>query len=186
MSRIFTRAVWKSEKIKRTVAMVLISAAAVFWLASYIVRPTTNPPGADTTTGDIFPGGGNAVEGHLPNMTEEDIREQMQREADKGIFAFKINSRPVFENGDAEGTLRIENPNHNTYPFVVKIFLSETEEEIYNSGGMLPNHHIDVARLTKVLPKGEHAAMAYIYAYDPETNEYGGKAAVELTLIVTL
>ena len=111
---------------------------------------------------------------------------QMQREADKGVFAFKINSRPVFSSGNSEGTLRIENPNHNAYPFVVKIFLKETSEEIYNSGGILPNHHIETAKLTKVLPKGEYPATAYIYAYNPETNEYEGKAAVDLTMIITL
>ena len=75
-------------------------------------------------------------------------------------------------------------PGHNAYPFVVKIFLNETNEEVYNSGGILPNHHIDSDSLKRSLPAGENAATAYIYAYDPDTNEYSGKAAVELTLIV--
>jgi len=135
-------------------------------------------------SGDIFPGGGSAENGHLPNMTKEEIQQQMQREADISKFSFKINSRPVFNSGSDAGTLRIENPNHNLYPFVVKIFLDETGEELYNSGGILPNQHISTAKLSVDLPKGHHKATAYIRAYDPETNMYAGQSAVELTLVV--
>ena len=116
--------------------------------------------------------------------SEAEIRRQMQREADKSKFSFKINSRPTFNDGADAGTLQIENPNHNIYPFVVKIILRETGEEIYDSGGILPDHHINKAKLTKVLPKGNHRATAYIKAYDPKTNTYSGQAAVSLTLII--
>ena len=174
---------WNTTSARYLVATIVLVIVTIVWIASYIVQPVNLHPGVSN---DRFPGGGVAEDGHLPGMTEADIMEQMQREADKGVFAFKINSRPVFSSGKSEGTLRIENPNHNAYPFVVKIFLKETSEEIYNSGGILPNHHIETAKLTKVLPKGEHAATAYIYAYNPETNEYEGKAAVDLTMVITL
>ena len=137
-------------------------------------------------SGELFPNSGNAVKGHLPKMTEEEVREQMQREADKSVFSFKINPQPIFMNGSGEGTLNIENPHHNIYPFVVKIFLDETGEIIYDSGGILPDHHISTAKLTKVLPKGAYAATAYIHVYDPETSQYSGKSAVELTIIIKM
>ena len=174
---------WRSATTRITVITAVVLAATVVWLASYFASPVDLQPPNDT---DHFPGNGVAEQGHLPGMTEQDIREQMQREADKGIFAFKINTRPVFDEVDGKGALRIENPAHNVYPFVVKIFLRDTAEEIFNSGGILPNHHIDTAKLAKPLPKGEHAATAYIYAYDPDTSEYEGKAAVDLTMLVGL
>ena len=174
----------RTAKGKRRLLMLIFLVALVAGIAAHLLWPGAPPPGGDPIVGGAFPGNGEAVEGHLPNMSKESVREQMQREADRNVFAFKINSRPVFDAGTGEGTLRIENPNHNTYPFVVKIFLDETEEELYNSGGILPNHHINTARLTRILPSGEHTATAYIYAYNPDTYEYGGKSAVALTLIV--
>jgi len=134
--------------------------------------------------GNFLPEQGSAVAGHLPDMTHEQIKAQMQKDTDRSLFSFKINSRPVFQNGRKEGTLRIENPNHNIYPFVVEIFLNETGEKVYDSGAILPNHHISHAKLTKILQKGDYSATAYINVYDPETKEYCGKSAATLTLIV--
>ena len=139
---------------------------------------------ADKTGVKFFPGTGEAVKGHLPGMSEERIKGQMQREADESAFSFKINSMPIFEDGNSAGTLRIENPSHNIYPFTVEIFLGESGEKIYDSGGIFPDHHIEKAMLTKALPRGFYRAMAFVSAYDPETKEYRGKVAAELTLIV--
>ena len=159
------------------IAAFAITTVCTLWLVN---EPITN----NLVSGDIFPGSGDAVSGHLPKMTDSEIREQMQREADRSKFSFKINSRPIFNNGTSAGTLQIENPNHNLYPFVVKIVLDKNGEEVYNSGGILPNHHINTATLTTALPKGSHSATAYIQAYDPETNIYTGQSAVALTLII--
>ena len=134
--------------------------------------------------GDVFPGAGDAAEGHLPDMEEWTLTERMQKEADESVFSFKVNAQPVFQDGGSEGTLRIENPQHNIYPFVVEIILDGTGETLFDSGGVLPNHHIDKAKLSKQLPKGRHAATAYVKAYDPVTDEYRGKSAVELTLVI--
>ena len=174
----------KSAKLKRLITVLLFVFGAAISITVSILFPIDSSRDSNTVTVDRFPGSGGAVPGQLPGMTEQDIMDQMQREADESTFAFKINTRPVFNNGNSAGALRIENPNHNAYPFVVKLFLNETAEEIYNSGGILPNHHIDTAKLTTPLERGEHAATAYIYAYDPDTGEYCGKAAVDLTVVI--
>lgn len=134
--------------------------------------------------GDLFPGTGEAKDGHLTDMTEEEIREQMQKIADASQFSFKINAKPVFENGRSEGNLRIENPSYNVYPMVVQITLDETGEIIYDSGGILPDQHIGNTRLTKVLSKGEHSATAHLYAYDPDTKVCQGESAAKLILTI--
>jgi hypothetical protein len=134
--------------------------------------------------GDLFPGQGDAENGHLSGMTPEDIKEQMQKVADASYFSFKINARPVFEDGGAEGDLGIENPNNNVYPMVVQIFLDDTGELIYDSGGILPDHHIDRAKLSKRLKAGTHKATAYMNAYDPDTKEWQGKQAAALIITV--
>ena len=136
--------------------------------------------------GNFLPPQGDAVQGHLPNMTEEEIMEQMQKEADSSAFSFKLNAWPVFRNGGKAGTLLIENPKHNTYPFVVEIFLKETGEKIYDSGAIHPDHHIERASLTRRLLPGTHAATAHVSAYDPDSEEFRGKAVVEMSLTIEM
>ena len=169
----------KKRKLIAFFTLIILTGLLIYILVE-VTYPSTNTKIA----GDLFPGAGSAVAGHLPKMTDDEIKAQMQREADKSRFSFKMNSRPTFKNGTGKGTLHIENPNHNLYPFVVEIFLTETGEKVYDSGGILPNHHISEAKLTKALSKGEHAATAYITVYDPQTNRYSGKSAVSLTLII--
>jgi hypothetical protein len=143
-----------------------------------------SPPPAPIVAGNLFPGEGGADDGHLSNMTPEQILEQMQIAADAAYFSFKINARPVFENGKAKGNLGIENPSYNIYPMVVQIFLDDTDELIYDSGGILPDQHIDNAALTKALKAGSYNATAYLNAYDPDTKEFQGKQAAALIITV--
>ena len=170
---------------RKTAAILLFLLLALMATAAwsyYSAAPHTN---ADAGTGEnLFPGQGGAIAGHLPNMTEEEVREQMQKEADNSLFSFKINSRPMFANGGSAGNLNIENPSQNTYPFVVEIFLDATGEKLYDSGGILPDHHITNAPLLLALPAGTYAATAYINAYNPDTLEYCGRAAAELTITI--
>jgi hypothetical protein len=134
--------------------------------------------------GDLFPELGDAADGHLAGMTREQILEQMQRLADESMFSFKINARPVFTSGNARGNLEIENPNYNIYPMVVQIALDDTEEIIYDSGGILPNQHIENARLNRVLNAGTYRATASMNAYDPQSKIWQGKALAALVITV--
>ncbi|MDL2237500.1 hypothetical protein LJC56_06690 [Christensenellaceae bacterium OttesenSCG-928-K19] len=172
----------RKQKRWTLIAILLLLVAALGFIIYMANYPTTQA--AHMVAGDIFPGAGTAEEGNLPGMTEDEIKAQMQREVDETMFSFKVNAQPVFEDGSGEGTLRIENPSHNVYPFVVEIFLDETGEKVYDSGGVLPNHHIETAKLTTALAGGTYKATAYINAYDPDTNEFQGKSAVSMELVI--
>lgn len=133
-------------------------------------------------SGDLFPGA-NGEDGTLPNMTQEEVKEQLQKIADVSNFSYKINAQPEFATGDSEGNLFIENPNYNVYPMVVQIALEDAEDDIiYDSGGLMPNQHISMAKLNRVLPAGEYKAVATIYMYHPETQENVGKTQAGLTI----
>lgn len=134
--------------------------------------------------GDLFPGEGEAQEGIIPGLSEEEILARMQKVADESMFSFKINALPVFKDGNSAGSLGIENPKYNIYPMVVQIFLDDTQEKIYDSGGILPGYYIDNAKLTKVLKAGKYKATAYLNAYDPDTKVYKGKSAAALTITI--
>jgi hypothetical protein len=165
---------------------LLVLALALFGLhrAGLLVFPWENYELRPIVAGDLFPGAGDAERGHLPNMTREQIMEQMQKVADEAYFSFKINARPIFENGSAAGNLGIENPSYNIYPMVVQIHLDSTGEIIYDSGGLFPDHHIERAKLSKALKAGSYNATAYMNAYDPDSLEWQGRQAAGLVITV--
>lgn len=169
----------------RIVIMILLLIILLLTLhqCGYFKYPWESSP-VPVVAGDLFPDSKDAEDGHLKDMTEEEIKEQMQKIADASQFSFKINAKPDFENGRSAGNLRIENPNYNIYPMVVQITLDSTGEIIYDSGGVLPNQHIGNAKLTKVLSKGTHQATAHLYAYDPDTKTCQGESAAKLTITI--
>lgn len=148
----------------------------------------TASPGlaAPIIAGDLFPGVGDAQSGTLSGMTKEEILEQMQKAADANYFSFKINTKVVFADGGSEGKLGIENPSYNVYPMVVRIYLGEdgAGELIYDSGGILPDQHIDYGKLAANLPEGAYKALAYLYAYDPDTQVNIFKSSASMDIII--
>ena len=180
------------DKDKNRKRILIIFLAVLVVLASVVLMrqfglftfPWEKVPTQVVVAGDLFPGQGGASSGHLPNMTPDQIKAQMQKVADESQFSFKINSRPIFENGSAQGDLGIENPSYNVYPMVVQIFLEDTDEIIYDSGGILPNQHIYTARLLRPLSAGEYRAIAVLNAYDPDTLVWQGKAQAALIITV--
>jgi hypothetical protein len=175
----------KRKKRRRVLIIILIALVVVILLheLGVLTFPWEHEPRI-IVAGDLFPDVGETDDGHLENMSQEDILAQMQKIADASYFSFKINARPVFPDGSAEGNLEIENPNYNVYPMVVQIFLDDTNELIYDSGGILPDRHITKAKLLRDLPAGVHKATAYMNAYDPETKEWQGKQAAALEIEV--
>jgi len=179
MKRLQTKKSWMTG-IKGVYALLLILPVVV----SVVLLVSGLRTGNGTGDTKRLPPIGDAAPGRLPDKSTESAMERLQKEADKSYFAFKLNTKPRFADGHSEGTLWIENPAHNPYPFVVEIYLDQTGEKVYDSGGIPPDHHITAAALMKPLPKGSHAATAYLLVYDPDTLEYRGQAAVELLLIV--
>jgi hypothetical protein len=169
----------------KVLSPLVVCALAALLLQSFgVFRWPWQKPPVPIVAGDIFPGTGDADKGHLSNMTPEEIKAQMQKAADSSYFSFKISARPTFKNGRSKGYVGIENPKYNIYPMVVQITLDATGEIIYDSGGILPDHHIDRAKLLKVLKAGRHKATAYLYAYDAKTKALAGKQAAALIISV--
>jgi hypothetical protein len=174
----------KRKWIFRILALVLLLLILLRALHACGVYKYPWEKSVPIVAGDLFPDTGDAEDGHLSNMTPEQIKEQMQKLADAAYFSFKINARPEFESGSAAGNLGIENPRYNVYPMVVQIFLDDTGEMIYDSGGIIPDQHIDNAKLSVNLKAGTYKATAYLNAYDPDTKVWQGKQAAALIITV--
>ncbi len=178
----------KNRRVLLGIVGMLILAVVILLLLKQCTGMSSvliKDPPAPIVAGDLFPAQGAGVSnGALGGMTSEQIMEQMQKIADASQFSFKINSAPRFKDGKSEGDFWIENPKYNVYPMVVQIFLDDTQELVFDSGGILPNQNISFGKLLKELPKGNYQATAYLNAYDPDTKVFQGRSAAKLTLII--
>ena len=95
-----------------------------------------------------------------------------------------MNPNPVFENGSAQGDLRIENIEKNHYSYTVTITKDDNGEEIYKSGLLEPGYYINEAKLSKNLSAGEYPATARFLAYQNPDEAPIGAAVVKLNITV--
>lgn len=121
-------------------------------------------------------------DGVITGYTAEQIAEIMQRKADESTFSFEVNARPIFKDGKSEGNLRIYNPPYNKYVIDVEIKLDSDNKTVFKSGKIKPNQHIENAKLSKNLKKGEYEATATINAYDSDGETLIGVSAAKLII----
>ena len=107
-------------------------------------------------------------DGVIAGYTAEQIAEIMQRKADESTFSFEVNARPTFKDGKSEGNLRIK--------------LDSNDKTVFKSGKIKPNQHIENAKLSKNLKKGEYEATATINAYDSDGETLIGVSAAKLII----
>jgi len=86
----------------------------------------------------------------------------------KSDMTVRMNGHPVFENGESEGNLNIQNPPENVLCMEVVIILDSTGDIIYESGTIPPNHYISNDKLARVLEKGEYNATAHVKLFDSD------------------
>lgn len=126
--------------------------------------------------------------GQLDGKSEAEIQEELNRVVEEGTMSISINVNPVFKNGTSEGTLEIENSPSNHYAQIISITVDETGEEVYNSGLIMPNYHIQTDKLSKALSAGTYDCTATFTAYDTSTDEQNpievGAAAAKITISV--
>lgn len=127
--------------------------------------------------------------GQLENKSNEEIEAELNRVIEEGSMGISINVNPVFAEGTEEGSLQIENSPANKYGQEIIITLDETGEEIYRSGLLLPNYHIQTDKLAVDLDKGEYECTATFVGYDVDVEEgeeplQVGAAAVKIKILI--
>lgn len=122
--------------------------------------------------------------GQIDGKTEAEIQEELDRVVLEGRLIISINTEIEMDNGKAFAPLKIENVPNNHFLIKVAITLDNTGETVYTSGFIEPNYHIQTARLSKVLSKGNYPATATFFAYDMETEQYIGQQKVKVNIIV--
>lgn len=132
----------------------------------------------------------NAKKGSNDALTKEEIRAQLQDEADKSGFRIQINTAPTVQNSaeqgeDAQQTADwcIMNSVENTYNMKVVITM-EDGTDIYQSKELVPGDQELIGALKKNLEPGTYALLATATAIDPESGDTVGTASTDLTLTV--
>ena len=70
----------------------------------------------------------------------------------------------------------------NKYVIDVEIKLDSNDKTVFKSGKIKPNQHIENAKLSKNLKKGEYEATATINAYDSDGETLIGVSAAKLII----
>lgn len=122
--------------------------------------------------------------GQLENKTKDEIQETLNQIVEEGSLSISMNMNPVFLTGESSGSLMIENGPQNRYGQRVIILLDETGEEIYDSGYMPINSHIQEDKLKVNLEKGEYEATAMFTAYDEDLGTVVGQVAAKIKISI--
>ena len=140
--------------------------------------------------------------GHLPGMSEDEIRDRLNHQVEEGFVNVSINTMPVFKNGRAKGDLNIENIPGHKYAMTVTIKVKSVDSEKYpqaakyvgqtvlTTGLIEPGNYLANKKLDVVLPRGEYVCTAEFKAYtseavaDSEDPEPMGEVSVQIVMAV--
>lgn len=179
----------KKKKKKLVPIIAIVVAATVLVAAGIYFVPRLFP--------DLFSRNDDLVNlenqvkaelGQLENKSNEEIEAALAEVIEEGMIRVSINMNPVFPTGDAEGSIQLENHPNNLYNLRC-VITADTNgdgelEEIYHSGLMPINSHIQTDKLEVDLDKGEYDAIATFTAYDVDTDAEVGIVNAQIRISV--
>lgn len=124
-----------------------------------------------------------AQDGTLEGKTPQEVQGMLNGIVEEGMFNVSINARAVFEDGESEGSLGIENVPQNRY-YCRVVLRKEDDSILYESEGLKPGQYIDKIKLKQALPSGTYPCTAQIIATDPESLDDIGQVQVEVEVVV--
>lgn len=159
-----------NNKLLLILIVIVIILAGGFWVLNS-KEETKNVDGA-SVSGYIL------EDGAEPGLTEDEIRELLQREVDESSISFSISSDPIFKGKKA--FMVMANPRYNAYD--IDYVITVDGKEIIRTAKIAPNQYIEEVELKEALPKGSYIGEALITGYNKETGAEVGKTIVELNI----
>lgn len=165
--------VLKKNNIKGIVAFLLLAlvSAGVYYMYNKKSKDKTSENGS-IVSGYIL------EDGAEPGLSEEEIRELLQRQVDESTISFSISSDPVFKGKKA--FIVMANPRYNAYD--IDYVITVDGKEIIRTAKIAPNQYIEEVELKEALPKGSYAGEALVTGYNKETGEKVGETIVEVSI----
>lgn len=166
----------KNKKHLVVIAALLVIAIAVFVLTSCNEESSVKTFNLDKDA--------NTEKGAISTPDPQKVKEDLNKIVEDGMMTISMNLSPVFQDGTSQGNLLIYNDPSNKNPQVVEIYLKDSGELIYQSGGIDVGEKIEFAPLLVDLETGSYPCVAYFNAVNAETKELVGKAGAEITIEV--
>ena len=128
----------------------------------------------------------NVVSGDIPGKTKEQRQSELDSVVEEGMLAMSMNVTPF---GKVTGKDRainwmIENPSNQGKLIRVEITCDDTGEKIFETGAIRPGNYLESGPLIIPLPAGEYNCTAVFLAYQEETENLIGQAAVKIKLVL--
>lgn len=166
----------KEEKKKKKNFIIIILLLLLLLLGCHSCSRMDNQQSPDHQNVSAYILG----DGFSPGLSEEELREIMQKKIDASRVAFSVYTKPIF-NGK-RGTIMFGNPKHNMYD--LKLEVTVDDEVVIKTENVPPDKYIAEIETTKELKKGQHKGDARVTAYDRETGELTGEIAIDMILTV--
>ena len=116
--------------------------------------------------------------------SQQELLEELNRQAEKSRITLSINTEPVFVSGTAKGNLWIKNDTANYNAQIVEIIRNDTGDLIYTSDPIPAGKYINTDSLDTALGSGVYACTAYFKAVDAESGQAASVGSISLTIHV--
>ena len=160
-----------NKKIIISIFLLLVLVCGMFFVFKKSVVKNKDVSGA-SVSGYVL------EDGAEPGLTEDEIRELLQRQVDESTISFSISSDPVFKGKKA--FMVMANPRYNAYD--IDYVITVDGKELIRTAKIAPNQYIEEVELKEALPKGSYIGEALITGYNKETGAEVGKTIVELNI----
>ena len=167
----------KIEKKNTVKFIVILLFLAITSMSVYYVY-------SKNKSNDRLSENGSQISGYIvedgaePGLSDEEIRELLQKQVDESSISFSISSDPVFKGKKA--FIVMANPRYNAYD--IDYVITVDGKEIIRTAKIAPNQYIEEVELKEALPKGTYTGEALITGYNKETGEKVGETIVEVTI----
>jgi len=168
----------KKRGIVLMVFLVLLLGTAAAIVVPKFLGNSQETLAAENVEGEIMPG---VPEG----MDEGEIAAALQEQIDESMFTISVNTRPVFQNGNAKGKVNIVNSPQNHYPCKVRLTLDEDGTVLYKNDDLLyPEQYIPEIKLTKNLSKGVYDATLTYLIYEDDGKTQAGMMSANMQIVI--
>lgn len=120
----------------------------------------------------------------VEKMDPSQLKEYMQKQADKDYVHLKVDTKMTFKSTDEIGTVNIQNPPTNEEAIRVQTYIKGTKQLVYDSGRINPKEFVSKGKLSKKLSPGTYETDSKVTFLDLEDGAVEGETAFVGELIV--
>lgn len=167
----------ETKKSKKKVAIIIVVAVIALVVTLLCLNYANDVAESKTLERETA-----AEMGIMPGMSEEEIRDRLNRKVAESMLNVSFNPTPVVQDGKMD--IAIENIPGNNYSFTVTVTRVDNNEVILETGVIDPGYYVRDISMDKKLAAGEYICVATFTAYDPKTLDEIGETGAQMVVTV--